>query len=114
MPLGVLLRDENKLDEMADILDELHKYVPMVQSTESFEFAKPGEETEIIHCHLNRFSHILLGGDQLTVARIQGCQRIRRNLEDGRARIEGLVSVIEDWHAKMCLMKVISNICVLL
>eukprot|EP00731_Ephydatia_muelleri_P021588 Em0014g179a len=36
-PLGVYLKDENKLNEMVDILDQLHKYVPMVKTTEVYE-----------------------------------------------------------------------------
>ena len=43
--------------------------------------------------------HVLLGGDQLTVAEMCGAQRIRRNSYSGRDRVEGLVPVAEDWHA---------------
>ena len=46
------------------------------------------------------------GGDQMTVARTRGTQRIRSNAERGKERLEGLVPVIEDWHAKMCFLGV--------
>ena len=68
VPLGVLLLlNENKMDEMCRILDELHKYVP-------------GTTTEGVTLPNGQvFSHedynlikILLGGDQLTVARVCG------------------------------------------
>ena len=55
---------------------------------------------------VDHFHHILLGGDQLTIARVQGCQRIRNNSENGRACLEGFFPVVEDWHTKMCYMKV--------
>ena len=32
MPLGVLPKNENKLDEMVDILSHLHQYVPAKES----------------------------------------------------------------------------------
>ena len=108
MPLGVILKNENKLDEMTDILHELHKYVAVVRRTETFQPAE-GVADEPITCHIDHFSHTLIGGDQLTVARIRGCQNVQRNGESGRDRLEGLVPVIEDWHAKMCYMQVISS-----
>ena len=65
----------------------------------------PGEPTPA-KVQLDFFHNILLGGDQLTCARVRGGQRIRENSCTGRARLEGLVPVIEDWHAKVCLMQV--------
>ncbi|KAL5475126.1 hypothetical protein EMCRGX_G027185 [Ephydatia muelleri] len=76
VPLGVLLKNENVLNDMVDILDELHNHIP-------------------------------LGGDQLTVARIRGSQRVEFNAENGDERLEGFFPVIEDWHTKMCFMEVI-------
>lgn len=46
------------------------------------------------------------GGDQLTAARVRGSQRVRSNSQRGIHRLEGLVPVIEDWHAKGCLLSV--------
>ena len=43
IPLGIFLKNENKLDEMADIIDELHKYVPRVRTTQEVETSGPGE-----------------------------------------------------------------------
>jgi len=59
---------------------------------------------------LDHFSHVLIGGDQLTAARICGAQRVRGNSDNGRDRLEGLVPVVEDWHAKVCFLQV--RICV--
>ena len=37
MPLGVLQRNENKLDQMCEIMDKLHEYVPAQQVVETFD-----------------------------------------------------------------------------
>ena len=34
MPLGVILKNENKRDEMVDIMTHLHQYVPSVKYDE--------------------------------------------------------------------------------
>ena len=111
VPLGVHLKDENKLNDMVDILDELHKYVPMVKTTETFDTAGPSGSWEVAEIDVCHFHHILIGGDQLTVARVRGSQRARRNSNNGKSRFEGFVPVIEDWHTKMCAMKV--SVCAL-
>lgn len=55
---------------------------------------------------LHRFHALFIGGDQLTVARVRGCQRLRSNSNDGTARLEGLVPMVEDWHARVCFPEV--------
>ena len=59
------MKNENKLDEMVDILDELHKYVPSLRTMQRFEYSGDGEVAEI---DVDHFCHIPFGGDQLTVA----------------------------------------------
>ena len=58
-------------------------------------------------CILN--SKICAGGDQLTAERARGSQRISDNSKTGVERLEGLTPVVEDWHAKMCLLEVSCN-----
>ena len=53
------------------------------------------------------FFKILLGGDQLTVARVRGTQALRQTEDTAENRLQGLIPVIEDWHARMALVKVI-------
>ena len=101
--LGIHLRNENKTDEMAEIMEHLQQYVPSKRTTESF--VMPGSEE--ISLQIDHFGHILFGGDQLTVARARGAQRIMSNSHNGFDRLEGLVPVVEDWHAKVTFMKVI-------
>ena len=55
------------------------------------------------------FFKILLGGDQLTVARVRGTQALRQTEDTAVNRLQGLIPVIEDWHARMALVKVISK-----
>lgn len=53
-----------------------------------------------------QFHPILFGGYQLTVARIRGTQILRDTHDSPCERLEGLVPVVEDWHARMALLKV--------
>ena len=52
------------------------------------------------------YVYMFSGGDQLTAARARSGQRIRSNSLRGKDRLEGMVPVIEDWHAKVCLLGV--------
>lgn len=52
------------------------------------------------------FHKTLLGGDQLTCAHVCGCHKARTSEENDLDRLQGLVPVAEDWHAKMCLLEV--------
>ena len=52
------------------------------------------------------FFQILFGGDQLTVARAHGAQALRATHDTAKERLEGLCPVLEDWHARMILLKV--------
>ena len=97
------MKNENKTEEMVQILDILHKHVPSKTTTQEFEVV---EEESTVTLQLNHFAHIQAGGDQLSVARIHGCQKVRSNAECGTECLEGLVPVVEDWHTKMCFMKV--------
>lgn len=40
----------------------------------------------------------------LTAKRARGAQHIRENSDRKRHRLEGIIPIIEDWHAKMCLV----------
>ena len=65
VPLGVLLHNENKLDEMGYIMDIFMKLVPQ-QPDEAIAVLPNGDVLEFDN---TQFSKILLGGDQLTAAR---------------------------------------------
>uniref|UniRef100_A0A1X7TRY5 DUF6589 domain-containing protein n=2 Tax=Amphimedon queenslandica TaxID=400682 RepID=A0A1X7TRY5_AMPQE len=66
VPLGVELRNENKLDEMCAIMDNLHKYIPSVPVKRSVNLA----DGEVHEMDDHIVYPILFGGDQLTAARV--------------------------------------------
>ena len=96
----MLPKDENKLEDMVFILEHNHGYVPkvekerIVQDTSSDVY-----EDQIFH-------QLLLGGDQLTVARARSCQRGRGNSDSSLSKLSGFVPVAEDWHAGVILLTV--------
>lgn len=98
------MKNENRMDEMVDILTHLHQYVPMtnvisVRGTGDTEVV----QTEILH-------RLLIGGDQLAVERIKGAQSLRKNSTRAAGRLEGFVPVSEDWHAKACFLQVLHTL----
>ena len=72
VPLGILLKDENKLDEMVSILEHLHQYIPTVCREKKVDVPDSKQQETL---QVDNFHHILLGGDQLTVACSQGAQK---------------------------------------
>ena len=102
-PLGIIMKNENQLDEMVDILTTLHQYIPLyeVQGTSREAGAQADEPVTIEMLH-----KVLFGGDLLTAVRAKGAQRIRQNSEHPVGRLEGFIPVAEDWHAKVVLMEV--------
>ena len=90
VPIGVILKKENKTYEMVEIMETLHGYVLTRQCSGE---ASNVEQTELLN--------ILLGGDQLTAARARGAKRVMMNGSTKQKRLEGTYPVVEDWHAKM-------------
>ena len=102
IPLGVIHQNEAKVDEMSVIMDILHKYVPT-----KVEFADvPFEDFDIEDCEEYMYHRLLLGGDQLTVARSRTSIAIRADHDLKKEHLEGLLPVVEDWHTKQTLLKV--------
>ena len=97
VPLGVMLKSENNYDDMIDIMDHLHKYVPSLHTSEDVTFRSTGENAV---AHRVDFHPLIFGGDQLTVKRARGGQKIRSNSKTEDHKLGGLVPVAEDWHAK--------------
>ena len=100
--MGVLPHNENKIDEMVSVLDELTKYVPACDTTNVFQLPDGGQyKVDGVVYH-----KVLLGGDQVTVARSRAAIRASSNSDKPRDRSEGFIPVIEDWHAKQVLLQV--------
>ena len=71
------------------------------------EFADvPFEDFDIEDCEEYTYHHLLLGGDQLTVARSCTSIAIRADHDLKKEHLEGLLPVVEDWHTKQTLLKV--------
>ena len=81
-------------------MEKLHEYVPAKSVTNEVS----DDEDYLYH-------KLLLGGDQLTIARSRSSIAIRADHDLAREHLEGLLPVVEDWHmhTKMTLVKV-SNI----
>lgn len=105
VPLGVLLHNENKLDEMGKILEHYMTLVPTTAHVGHYSLPSG----DIMDFDDTRFHKILFGGDQLTVARIRGTQALRDTQDKPTDRLEGVSPVVEDWHTRMTLMKVRCN-----
>lgn len=106
--MGVELFNENKLEEMSQILATYMKLVPTLESKESITLPC-GASAEVDN---TAYHSILFGGDQLTAARIRGTKELRDTEAKKKDRFEGLIPVIEDWHTRMTLMKVSCyNVC---
>ena len=87
---------------MGKIMSEFHKYVPTC--SQEGQITLPNGST--IEFDDTRFFQILFGGDQHTVARARGAQALRATHDSAKERLEGLCPVVENWHARMILMKV--------
>lgn len=103
VPLGVLPYNETKYEDMISILQHVQGYVPA--RLVNRELTLPDQET--MQYSEQHHAVTLIGGDQLTVARARGAQKIRSNSLKSEDRLDGLLPVAEDWHAKMCLLQVI-------
>ena len=92
---------------MCEIMEKLHEYVPATNVKEYYDLFDDGYLMEVEE---ETFHQILFGGNQLTVARARGSCSIRcdhvTSITSRRDRLEGLLPVVEDWHAKQCLLKV--------
>ena len=105
VPLGVIPKDETNYEDMMDILEHIHQYVPAKEVHREVVDPLTEEVMTIIDHHLVT---TLVGGDQLTTARVRGAQLIRDDCDLSKDRLAGVLPITEDWHAKLCLMKVIN------
>ena len=87
---------------MCEIMEELQKYVP--SCTCQVKHPLPNGDSYIVE--EQAVHQILSGGDQLTCCQCRGAQSLRCNHESTLDRLEGLIPVTEDWHARLTLVKV--------
>ena len=77
-------------------MDQLQTFVPAVNSTKQLSLLEDG----VAELEDEDFHRILIGGDQLTVARCCGSAAVRSDHSTSRERLCGLTPVSEDWYAK--------------
>lgn len=106
VPLGVLPHSEISYEDMIKVLEKVHVYVPSKDMERRVTVPNKEGPASVITIDDKKFSTLLVGGDQLTVARIRGAQMIRGNSETSEQRFDGLLPVAEDWHAKLCFLEV--------
>lgn len=92
-----------KHEDMVCILDHLHQYVPTKSVEDRVELPGLPEGLDVT---IDHFHYILFGGDMLTEMRARTARNIRSNSDRGRDRLEGVIPIIEDWHAKVCFLEV--------
>ena len=102
IPIGVYLNNENKLNEMAIILQSLMSMVPTLHNEESV----PLSDGNTVTVDKTTFHKVLLGGDQLTAARVRGTKSLKQIETRAVDRSQGLIPVVEDWHARMAFVTV--------
>ncbi len=89
---------------MDDVLSHISDYVPTVPSSKEMTLSNG----EIIEEDQSVMHSILLGGDQMTAARVRAAKDAKANAQTSYQRYEGIVPVLEDWHTKGNFMKVSS------
>ena len=87
---------------MSKIMDALHAYVPTHASEGQLTLPNGSD----LSFDDTTFFKILIGGDQLTVARVAGVQTLRMGHATTLDRLEGLIPVVEDWHTRVILLEV--------
>lgn len=99
------MKNEMEYTDMIDILEHVNTYVPTQSMITTAAYPNPliGSPVPIKHQLIHP---LLFGGDQLTVARARGAKQIRKNSLNPSQKLEGLIPIAEDWHAKVCLLQV--------
>ena len=88
---------------MTDILEHIQQYAPVkeIQKERSVPVTPKLIDDDQLH------QIIPVGGNYSSVAQARGSQLIRINSECSRDKMEQMLPVAEDWHAKLCLLEVI-------
>ena len=85
VPLGVIPKNENKNEELIDLLEEVQQYVP-----------SDSHDPQLC----------ILAGDQLTAERIRGVQMIRAGSNNSQDRLECFFPTHADWHTQVLYLQV--------
>ena len=78
VPLGVLLKAENKTEDIIDIIEHIQQYTPVAND--------------------GKLQPILFGGDQLMKERASNAQEGKMQSRTALGRLQGVIPKCEDWH----------------
>ena len=92
-------KNENKLKEMTEIIDDLNKYVPINQATEIIDIN--GRSFNVVKSAISR---CLLFGGQLIVACVCSASILCSTHLTADQTLQGFLPVVADWHARLCLV----------
>lgn len=81
---------------MVDILETTQEYVPCIPYS-SEQCLSTGRTVTVERARMHR---VLVGGDQLTAARVRAAKKAKLNGETPLSRLEGVIPAVEDWHTK--------------
>ena len=82
---------------MCSIMDDLHVYVPSTTNVVDTEDEQMNQSTKL--------HPISFAGDQLTVARARGAQKLKSDEYTSVNRLEGLFPFSQDWHTFLLALK---------
>lgn len=84
VPLEILPQNENKGDEVVEIMSNLHQYVPTVKYVGDCFIPSTGVTAQVSKASLHP---IIIGGDQLTAARARGAKKAKLNVDSPISRL---------------------------
>jgi len=91
-------------------MEFLLKYVPSLTLIDSVTDPDTNESVILKH---HKTHPLLFGGNLLTTERVRGCRRSRSNADEAGTKLQGLIPVVEDWHSKVALLKVLYYLCII-
>jgi len=88
---------------MLEVMHHFHQYVPSVIGVRPPCTLSNGSTAVVPTAY---FHKLLLGGDQLTVARARAAKKERTNYASPSLGFNGLIPCAEDWHTQTILLQV--------
>lgn len=88
VPLGVLAKSEQRGEDMVDILQHIHQYVPRLASGEHYP--------------------TFFDGDQVTRERASGAQDTKLQADEEAQNLKGVIAQAADWHTLVTFYQVIT------
>ncbi len=92
VPMSIIPKNENKGDEMVDIMDTMYSYVPMLETSQAVIVPSLNESVQVMKA--TSFP-ILVHRDYWTASMARGAQKAKINSESPSS------PVAADWHTKL-------------